>query len=86
MAIVLSLAILLMLVKLVSYEVTPGGRKMLRSDLRRWLHPEFWPMWAFYAAGAMAGSAVIQAWRAAGVHLCEPGDRSWWRCGRGVEA
>lgn len=48
-AIVLSLAILLMLVKLVSYEVTPGGRKMLRSDLRRWLHPEFWPMWAFYA-------------------------------------
>ncbi|MGP1347193.1 MAG: alpha/beta fold hydrolase [Phycisphaerales bacterium] len=48
-AIVVSLLILLGLVKLVSYEVTPSGRKLLRSDLRRWLHREFWPMWAIYA-------------------------------------
>lgn len=48
-AIVLSLMVLMLLIKLVSYEVTPGGRKLLRSDLRRMLHPEFWPIWLFYA-------------------------------------
>jgi pimeloyl-ACP methyl ester carboxylesterase/membrane protein DedA with SNARE-associated domain len=48
-AIVLALVVLMLLLKLVSYEATPGGRRLLRSDLRRLGRPELWPSWLLYA-------------------------------------
>lgn len=47
-AIIAALIVVVLVIRLVSYEATPLGRERLKADLKRLVSPEFWPPWIFY--------------------------------------
>jgi pimeloyl-ACP methyl ester carboxylesterase/membrane protein DedA with SNARE-associated domain len=47
-AIVAAIVVLYIVIRLIGYETTAMGRDKLKADLRRWVMPEFWPVWVFY--------------------------------------
>jgi pimeloyl-ACP methyl ester carboxylesterase/membrane protein DedA with SNARE-associated domain len=48
-AILAAFVVLVLLLRIASLEATEIGRARLRATIQRVIHPEFWPMWIFYA-------------------------------------
>ena len=48
-AIIAAFVVLIVLLRIVSLEATDLGRQRLKADLRRFIEPEFWPQFIFYA-------------------------------------